>query len=239
MKSIKFTLNGQYAHFKRLEGSMVKQTHTIPTRTALYGLIGAIMGAERDTYYESYHSTLSVAIIPKNIRRQRIPQLQVSTGSTPRLGKTGLRIPEHNKNRQRVAIEYLANPEYTVYLTGPDEFIDEFKSRLIHNRYEYTPYLGTTECLCNIEFEDTVELSQSNSIKVDSVVSEDKVDSVKGTKDAKVTFERITTNFEQTSSGRKPTGFDTIIVALNNEKLEVNTSEQSVLTDGNNNILYI
>jgi len=245
MDALKLTLSGDFGHFKRLEGAAIKQTHTIPTRTALFGLFGAIFGEERDSYYEEYGENISLAIIPDNIRRIQIPQLQLSTSSAlTSVEGVGISAPDGTENRQQHGIEYLIDPKYTIFIKGPDKYLSELSNRIERNRYAFTPYLGTTECLARLTDPTTIQLTQQQynpKIEVNSVVPEDDVQSVSGSEEAKVTFERMATNFKKTQHSRKPTGFTSTVVPLNNKPLIVQPTENTEVyqTNTDQSIIFL
>ena len=238
MNAIGFTLKGRYGHHIRLDGAMVKQTHTIPTKTALYGLLGAILGRERDSYYEEF-SDLSIAIVPLHIRRESIAQNHLSTESLPELGNTGIKAPDHTKKSQRVPVEYLVNPEYKIYIDSENEsLLSEIKETLSSKSYEYTPCLGTTECLADLSLDQSITVTEIDSSNVDSVVPDAEFDKIIPSEKAEITFEKIASNFKSLDKGRKPTGFQDVIVPLNQKSLILKDNAK-VYTDGEFNFVYI
>ena len=49
MKAIHFNLSGRFAHFLKAEAGVNALSYPIPTRTILLGMIGAVLGLEKDT----------------------------------------------------------------------------------------------------------------------------------------------------------------------------------------------
>jgi len=227
MKTLRLTLQGNFAHYKRLEGASVKQTHTIPTRTSIFGLIGAILGKPRDSYYKEFGDKFTISIVPQNIRRYSIPQLELSTSSTPFIDKTSIKSPDHRKDRQRTSLEYLVNPEFDIYIRSED-FPTELINRLENQEYYYSPYMGTTECLADIRHHGFVELQPITETQVDSVVPETQVKSVVTSEKSKLTFERMTSNFTTDSEGRSAEGYIPVVVNLNmNQPTEINPDAET------------
>jgi len=216
MNTIRLTLSGNFAHYKRLDGASVKQTHTIPTRTSIFGLLGAILGRPRDSYYSEFGDTFEISIVPKNIRRYSIPQLEVSTSSTPRLTKTPIKVPDHTEKRQRISIEYLIDPEFDIYIRAK-EFPSELVERLENNQYYFSPYMGTSECLANIHFHGFVDITQTDTTEIHSVIPETDVKSVAADTGDSITFERMAHNFKETDNNRKPNGYMSVVVNLNED----------------------
>lgn len=55
---ISFDLCGKVAHFRKFYSTSSALTHTIPPRTTILGILAAIIGEYRDTYYESMDGLL-------------------------------------------------------------------------------------------------------------------------------------------------------------------------------------
>ncbi len=54
MKGIQFKVSGNWAHFKKPETNNNPLTHDLITKTALIGLIGAVLGIERKEMREKF-----------------------------------------------------------------------------------------------------------------------------------------------------------------------------------------
>ncbi|MEM3334056.1 MAG: CRISPR-associated protein Cas5, partial [Thermoplasmata archaeon] len=73
-KVLVFDIWGDYAHFRKIETTTSPLTYFIPTRTALSGIISAILGLERDSYYELFfpeNAQLAVRVL-KSLKKVRI-----------------------------------------------------------------------------------------------------------------------------------------------------------------------
>jgi len=53
-RCLSFTIRGPWGHFRRIEGNIVKQTYRIIPRTTVAGLLAAVVGIERDGYYDLF-----------------------------------------------------------------------------------------------------------------------------------------------------------------------------------------
>ncbi len=56
MKVIAFDIGGKMAHFRKYYANNTALSYTIPPRTTLMGLLGAMLGRERDSYYQDLAS---------------------------------------------------------------------------------------------------------------------------------------------------------------------------------------
>lgn len=68
MEIISFDIIGKFAHFRKFYSNSTALSFTIPPRTTLMGMLGAILGKKRDSYYEDFASDkilLSVGVKSK------------------------------------------------------------------------------------------------------------------------------------------------------------------------------
>lgn len=215
---ISFTVSSEWAHFRRIDTTTDKQTYRVIPRTTLAGLIGAILGLSRDSYYHLFtrgSSAIAIEVI-NPVRTMPVPMLTIPTkegdivtaeGTT---GKTLVSPERLEESRQRRTFEYLRNASYRVHVVLND---DEVRSDLAVQlgtdggpvKSEYTPALGKTECLAEIEDvcrETITEATVSDSI--DSTIPED---SLRPDAGASYAFERTPAYMEADETGRRTTGF--------------------------------
>lgn len=63
MKIIIFELWGKFAHFRKFYTNSSSLSYSVPPRTTIEGIIAAILGYERDSYYEKFNpDNLYVAV---------------------------------------------------------------------------------------------------------------------------------------------------------------------------------
>jgi CRISPR-associated protein Cas5h len=56
MEIISFDVGGKMAHFRKYYANNTALSYTVPPRTTLMGLLAAILGRGRDTYYKEMAS---------------------------------------------------------------------------------------------------------------------------------------------------------------------------------------
>ncbi|MBK8664241.1 MAG: CRISPR-associated protein Cas5 [Ignavibacteriales bacterium] len=67
MKTLIFDVTGEFAHFRKFNTTSSPLTYLIPTRTAVAGLLGAIVGFGREEFYEYFlREKAEIAIQAKN-----------------------------------------------------------------------------------------------------------------------------------------------------------------------------
>lgn len=173
---IVFDVSGDWAHFRRPNTAAPRLTYGIPPRTTLAGMLAAIQGYDRDSYYELFHPENSdIAIsVESPIRRFMVPKLFIDTkGSAVTGSNHGKKITD---DRQRASLEYLVNPSYRVYVSvHSSTFMDTLQRRLEENRPHFTPGLGKAECLASLSYvgrfeKQPVTVDGNESVAVDSVI---------------------------------------------------------------------
>lgn len=141
-----FTLAGKFGHFRRGYASRTGLTYPFPPRTALAGVIGAVLGISKpNPAWTLDPDALAVAVKPNvPLRTMMIPitfrQAPPGRGSD---AQTATLIP----------LEFLVRPSYTVYVSIPDEErMDDLQQRLEDHTSIYTPYLGITELIADLTY---------------------------------------------------------------------------------------
>lgn len=85
MEILQFDIRGKFAHFRKYYANNTALTYSLPPRTAVMGMLAAISGMPRDSYYEEFASNkirIGLAIktpIKKNFHRLNFLSLK-STG---------------------------------------------------------------------------------------------------------------------------------------------------------------
>ena len=156
-KFLIFDVWGDYAHFKKFYTISSPLTFSIPPRTAIIGLISAIIGLDKIKYLESMtKSKAEIAIrIINPIKKVRITQNLIDT-------KGGYFRPIKRGNltgRTQITFEYIKDPRFRIYFRHYDEKIHNLTREFLRNHKSvYTPYLGISELICNFKFIEEVEI---------------------------------------------------------------------------------
>jgi len=162
MKACQFTLGGAWGHFKRPETNNNPLTHDFITKTALIGLMGAVLGTERDEMREKYPAfseDLRYGVQLLNPVKKESHSFIVRNADRPgRFYKSGNRLPKPKH------FEFLRDPRFRVALALKDErsedFFDLFAQALRDQEARYTPVLGLHNCPANITFESEGSFSE-------------------------------------------------------------------------------
>lgn len=148
MEAFQFRIEGNWAHFKKPETNNNPLTHDLITKTALIGLIGAVLGIERQdmkTLFPKLSDNLFYGVQLLNSVKK------VSWGFTSRtaINPTNTGSPKY--------FEFLKNPRFKVTLVLKNEdsqtIFKAFLNAVKSNEAVYTPVLGWHNCPANLQFE--------------------------------------------------------------------------------------
>lgn len=180
---IVFDVSGDWAHFARPNTTAPILSYGIPPRTTVTGLLAAIQGYKRDSYYQLFNPEYSSVTVSVNnpIRRRTVPMNFLGTEggkhgadiSTIKKENGGERRSQIRSNRQQTSVEYVVNPSYRVYVSvDSPEFMNSLEHRLQESRPYYPPALGKVECLASLDFigRFKMEPRDGENVTIDSVV---------------------------------------------------------------------
>jgi CRISPR-associated protein Cas5h len=208
-KCLSFTVSAPFAHFRKVETSSTRLSYGLPPRTTVSGLLAAMLGLERDSYYEVMdltHSAVSINVT-NPIRQYQMPIKHRNTDKNvyeTAGNKRTLKIqyPQHpeeideGKHHQRVAHTMLRDAAYRINVwLSTDELYDELKSLLENGESHYTPSLGLSECIASIEYHgehtpDPVSVAGDEIVAIDSAIPQSSATIPAGS-DVAVTTEQV------------------------------------------------
>jgi CRISPR-associated protein Cas5h len=175
---LSFTVRGHWGHFRRPEGNSIKNTFRVIPRMTAAGLMGAILGRGRNTYYEAFREGASaMAIEPHVSRTLNMPMLSLSTATEQKKSLSQHRKTlsmseiESDTHRQRHNYEVLVEPEYRIHFWTADEaFYDDLREKLVAGESHYTPSLGLSEHLATVDYHGEFDVKPAEPGEVDSAV---------------------------------------------------------------------
>ena len=234
-RCLSFTIRGPWGHFRRIEGNIVKQTYRIVPRTTVAGLLAAVVGIERDGYYDLFTPDESaVAIEPvREIRTINMPMNTLSTASgnlqsLNAQGKISVKLPDPTTLRQQHNYEVLVEPAYRIDVSLADKgWYTKLQETLEAGKSHYIPSLGLSEHLADIEYHGEFDVDagpQDESVAVDSAVP-NAVDDVVLDGGTRCQIEESPAFMQADTSGRTTTGFTTYTYNPDAEPLTVTDIE--------------
>ncbi len=177
-----FDVWGDYAHFRRGYTTTSPLTFSIPPRTALCGLVGAILGLEKEDNEYLKYFTLDKAKIGLKllnpVKKTQIAENLIHTKDAKGIGMNMI------KTRTQIRFEFLKDPRYRIYFWHSDnEIYEHLKNNLIEHKSVYTPCFGLSENIANFKFvgEINVEIKEPNEkVLIHSVLPAEKVTDKQG-----------------------------------------------------------
>ena len=188
MKTFQFIVSGNWAHFKKPETNNNPLTHDCITKTALIGLIGAVLGIERQDM-KSQFPKLSENIIYSVEFLNSLKKVSWGFSSRTAINPTSASSPKY--------FEFLYNPKFKITLAlknkdSEKEFTD-FLEAIKNQESIYTPVLGWHNCPANLEFVSEGNLSElkDSEFETSSFVSKEHVPQSTG--NFRIGFDRLPT----------------------------------------------
>lgn len=179
MRVAAFDIWGDYAHFRKIYTTTSPLTYSIPPRTALAGLIAAILGLGKDEYlYMMGKDKASIGVgLNSPVKKIRIAENLIDT----EVGK-GMNLI---KQRTQIRFEMLREPRFRVYFSHVDtELHERLVGLLREHKCVYTPCLGLSELLAGFSFKGECEGEVDHPlepVKISSAIQEKDI--------TKITFE--------------------------------------------------
>lgn len=171
-KFLIFDVWSDYGHFKKFYTTSSPLTFSIPPRTAIIGLISAIIGLNKEEYLSKMtkdKANLAIRIL-NPIKKVRISQNLINTKDNywTLIKKVG------HEPRTQICFEYLKQPKYRIYFRHScKEIFDLLKDYLHNHKCYYTPYLGISELIADFKFineESILEIIENKEIEICSVL---------------------------------------------------------------------
>ncbi|SDN71955.1 CRISPR-associated protein, Cas5h family [Desulfonauticus submarinus] len=172
MKIVVFDIWGDLGHFRVPYTTSSPLTFPIPPKTALYGIVGAVLGYDKKNYLEKFQNRKwKFAIGIKNkISTIRIAENVINT----KVVKMFARMPRGKSCRTQINFEFLKNPYFRIYVTSLDNNeLNKLKILLKEHKTQYTISLGISECLANFRFVGSFEAEKKQLdefIEINSII---------------------------------------------------------------------
>lgn len=154
MKAFQLKISGNWAHFKKPETNNNPLTHDLITKTALIGLIGAVLGKDRVEMRNLFPLLSEDILYGAQLLN---PVKKESWGFT--LRKAVNLFEKAPKN-----MEFLKQPNYLVSIALKNERsgkeFNSFLTAIKNSESRFTPVLGLHNCPANLSFDSEGEFSE-------------------------------------------------------------------------------
>ncbi len=144
MSIVSFDLEGDFAAFKDPSVTTNQTVTVIPSKSALIGLLGALLGVKRSNSFDRLYSEDYLELFQKTAIG-----IRVRNQATKCTFFTNHRSLKEAKTKP-YKTELLVNPKYTIYVKSTDEVNKALLDRLKDNRFVFSPMLGHAYCPARI-----------------------------------------------------------------------------------------
>lgn len=162
-KVLIFDLFADFGQVKKIYTTMSPLSFPFPSRTVLQGIIGAIVGIDKQKNPETFideNTYIGIRLL-NPVKKLVVPHNNIKVTSKSHFARYAQHKPTN--------IEFLKDVKYRVYFsTDNQELYNTLKHRLKTHTSFYTPTIGLSQCLANFEFVGEVEqkLVESNQDSV-------------------------------------------------------------------------
>lgn len=145
MRTIIFDISGPYGHFRKPYAPASPVTYPFPPPPTALGMIGAILGLEKNEYHEALawdRVRIGIRLLtPARVYRTAINLINTKEGWTS------------IKSRIQIPYEFLKNPAFRIYAADlPQHYADRLTALLKAGETRFTPSLGLAQCLAEVRF---------------------------------------------------------------------------------------
>ncbi|BAP61178.1 CRISPR-associated protein Cas5 [Methanococcus maripaludis KA1] len=224
-KALVFDIWSEYAHFKKYYTTTSPLTYAIPSKTSIYGIIGSIIGLDKNSYLNYFQEgacKIGLQIL-NPVKKTRISINLIDTKKANLMSKI--------RSRTQIRTEFLKDAKYRVYIRHTDNNVyDELKKNLENHTSTYTVSLGLSECLANFNYlgEFPLECVFNNKewVNVSSAVRIDgeniKKEDIDFTKNGEYFSDKVAIEMKP---NREVTDYGTIVYERNGNLLRVKPSD--------------
>ncbi|ABS60789.1 type I-B CRISPR-associated protein Cas5b [Fervidobacterium nodosum] len=198
MEFLVFDIKGKFAHFRKFYTNSSSLSYSIPPRTTLEGIIAAILGFERDSYYEILNAQkLNIGLKKATPTRKIIQTLNYIKAKTP----SNVYDPDEHT---QIPFEIITSNDkviYRVYVNHVDQTImEDLEYRLKNNKFCYIPYFGVAPFNISIDLKGKFQAEPKFSedfVKVSSVIRRNLISSLKVEEEVILLKEKMPRDFSR------------------------------------------
>ncbi|MCI4458808.1 MAG: type I-B CRISPR-associated protein Cas5 [Thermocrinis sp.] len=167
MEALVFEVFGSLGHFRKFYTTSSALTYPFPPPTVLRGLVGAIIGLEKRVYLRHTKDLKFAVQILSPVKT-----LTISVNFINTKGKGGGFEPSlkaqskaEDSARTQVIQQLVKDPRYRVFVLGNGDVFEKLREHLELRKFFYTPVLGTSEHIAEIEYVGTFEVKELEDVE--------------------------------------------------------------------------
>ncbi|SCY79534.1 type I-B CRISPR-associated protein Cas5b [Alkaliphilus peptidifermentans] len=158
MQTLVFTAKGAYARFRCPHTTTSALTFLSIHPIAVKGLIGAVLGVAYDEMYE-HTKNMKIGI-------QVLNPVYKDTQSFNLIAQTNNNKAANFQSR----VQFLRDVKYRIFVSDEEEKLQRLMDALQSHEYVFTPYLGCSEHIAKLEYEDMLFGNVYSGQSVDTLV---------------------------------------------------------------------
>lgn len=188
-----FDISGDFGFFKKFYTTSSPLTYEIPPKTALTGILGAILGLSYKQRYKLFECKFGIRILNPirkiylginwlntkvrnsknflNSSKEFLECLQLPTNPSIAtflgMGWTG------QSPHTQAKLELLKEPKYRIYYPNTNIFFDDLIEQIKAHKSFFTPFLGVSEFICDFKFHELYSLT-----KIENNISEIEISTI-------------------------------------------------------------
>ncbi|MEM4389873.1 MAG: CRISPR-associated protein Cas5 [Candidatus Micrarchaeia archaeon] len=168
MNVLAFVAEADFGVFRDPSITTSQITYTIPSKSTVIGLLGAILGISRNSRERKTYITEYIELL----RETRIGIKVLDAFDRINIGTNHQSLkPSKKTTTKPFKEEFLINPRFMFFVHSP-KFEDKLAEALSTNTFVYTPYLGHANCIARISNFQRFHTKpvEANEIHTDTVV---------------------------------------------------------------------
>jgi len=242
MRILVFDLSASYGHFRLPYTVTSPLTLPVPSKTALYGILGAILGLDKSNYlnyFQDEKCKISIGI-KKPLKKTHISENLINTKNVTKFARMNAR---KKAPHTQIKYELLKDSEYRIYVYLYDnKLFDRLEQLLASHKSIYSISMGLSELLANYKFigSYTAHIVKNNGsfvdfssiLPLDSLSSGSDLSLIDGNKE----YIRFHMPLEM-KPNREIVKTGDFIMEVNGEKIKARLDNYSIVDNLNENIV--
>ena len=236
MEILSFDIEGKFAHFRKFHGNNTAMSYSIPPRTTIIGMLAAIMGEEKDSYYENYQTqNLQIGIrVLSDLKKSfhRLNLLMIKGNNDFRGGKGRVQTPFEVVTGNDLKKDSV---KYRIYLASGENrnLFDQITKKLKSNDRQFNLSLGIagfSAFISNVqEFRASEKVCTGEWINLHSAGNSEQVDEINFPENPEFKFnhieeELLPADFIGGDKGREVYRMNRVLFATRNFPIHVKLS---------------
>jgi CRISPR-associated protein Cas5h len=165
MQILILDLSAPFGHFKVPYTTTSPLTFPVPPKTAVYGILGAILGIDKNEYlgyFKDNECKISLGI-KNSIKKFHISENLINTKNVKLFSRmNSMKSAPHTQ----INIEFLKNTKFRLYVYFIDKtIINNLEEKIANHKSVYTISFGLSECIANYEYIGKFSIRNIKSLK--------------------------------------------------------------------------